>query len=152
MKSKEFNTIRETLKNKRPRFLIYDENDTNFVAVDVDHIIQTLYDMVDIKGKFDECLRAEHEFSILKQYKFNPFMVKIGSNEELKAFLSLAEHFKELYDKVANTMETEMIERLLKKYKLINEGELFCSNFTFRFSEEKSCDFIGILGKSNEET
>jgi hypothetical protein len=43
-------------------------------------------------------------------------------------------------------------DKLLKKYKIINEGELFCSDFKYRFSDEKSTDFMGFIGKSNEET
>ena len=45
-----------------------------------------------------------------------------------------------------------MRDTLLIRYNLINEGELFCSDFKFRFTDQKSRDFIGVLGKSNEET
>jgi hypothetical protein len=40
---------------------------------------------------------------------------------------------------------------LLVRYKIINEGELFCSDFKYRFSDDKQNDYIGALGKSDED-
>ncbi len=34
----------------------------------------------------------------------------------------------------------------------MNEGELFCSDFTYRFTDEKSRGYIGVIGKTNEDT
>ena len=44
------------------------------------------------------------------------------------------------------------LRNLLITYKLVNEGELFCSDFKYRFTDQKSRDFMGFLGKSNEDT
>jgi hypothetical protein len=49
-------------------------------------------------------------------------------------------------------MEQDMKDKLLIKFRLVNEGELFCSDFQFRFSDPKSEAYIGFLGKSNEDT
>jgi len=43
------------------------------------------------------------------------------------------------------------IKNLMIKHKLVNEGELFCSDFKYRFSDEKSRDYMG-AGRSNEDT
>ena len=72
--------------------------------------------------------------------------------DKLTRFLDQADILLDLYSKFVYTMERDLIENLLIKYRLVNEGELFCSDFTFRFSDNKSRDFIGFLGKSNEET
>ena len=43
------------------------------------------------------------------------------------------------------------LKNLMIKHKLVNEGELFCSDFRYRFSDEKSREYIGV-GRSNEDT
>ena len=64
----------------------------------------------------------------------------------------LARFFKRIFLNLVVPFERDIKERLLNKYKIINEGELFCSDFKYRYSDEKSNDFMGFLGKSNEET
>ena len=34
-------------------------------------------------------------------------------------------------------MESELKKNLLIRYKILNEGELFCSDFKYRFSDDK---------------
>ena len=48
-------------------------------------------------------------------------------------------------------MESELKKNLLIRYKILNEGELFCSDFKYRFSDDKQNDYIGALGKSDED-
>lgn len=48
-------------------------------------------------------------------------------------------------------MESELKKNLLVSYKILNEGELFCSDFKYRFSDDKQNDYIGALGKSDED-
>ena len=38
------------------------------------------------------------------------------------------------------------------KFKIVNEGELFCSDFQYKFIDEKQSDFIGAVSRSNEDT
>ena len=38
------------------------------------------------------------------------------------------------------------------KFKIVNEGELFCSDFQYKFIDEKQSDFIGAVSNSNEDT
>ena len=40
-------------------------------------------------------------------------------------------------------MEVEFKDTLLLQYKLINEGELFCSDFKYRFTSTKNTEYIG---------
>lgn len=40
----------------------------------------------------------------------------------------------------------------MMKFKIVNEGELFCSDFQYKFSDEKQSDFIGAVSISNEDT
>ena len=49
-------------------------------------------------------------------------------------------------------MEKDLREKLLVKFKIINEGELFVSDFKYRFSDQNSKELIGFVGKSNEDT
>ena len=38
------------------------------------------------------------------------------------------------------------------KLKIVNEGELFCSDFQYKFIDEKQSDFIGTVSRGNEDT
>ena len=40
----------------------------------------------------------------------------------------------------------------MMKFKIANEGELFCSDFQYKFSDEKQSDFIGAISRGNEDT
>ena len=62
-------------------------------------------------------------------------MVKTEKTEDLISLLELSHRFKEIYEKFVYSMENEIIDNLFIKYRLVNEGELFCSDFQFRFSD-----------------
>jgi len=131
----------------RPRFLVEDAEDDQ--VFDTDHVIQKLYDQVDLGNLFKKCLEVEHKFSILHDYELNKHIIDLA---DLKNVLHLSQYFKELYLQFVHPMETDLKEKLLKKFRLVNEGELFCSDFRYRFTDSQSFDYIGFLGKSNEDT
>jgi len=58
----------------------------------------------------------------------------------------------DVYNQIVEPMESELTETLLIKFRLVNEGELFCSDFQYRSSDAKTRDFIGFIGKSTEDT
>ena len=113
--------------------------------METDHIIQTLYDQVNLKEMFEACIKTEHNYSILYNYSLNIHFY------QLDIVMNYSENFEDLFIKIVKPMESDL-RRLLIQYKLVNEGELFCSDFKYRFTDQKSRDFMGFLGKSNEET
>lgn len=88
----------------------------------------------------------------MHEYKMNSHIIKLSTDEDLKQFLKMAKYLKDIYNEFVYKMEDEIRSKLLMKYKIINEGELFCSDFRYRVTEGKSLDFIGMISKSNEET
>ncbi len=102
---------------------------------------------------FTDCLKKEHEFSILQKYTFSKFVIDINSEGKISEFLDLkyADCLIDLYLTFVYPMECELKQKLLIRYKILNEGELFCSDFKYRFSDDKQNDYIGALGKSDED-
>ena len=102
---------------------------------------------------FKDCLIKEHEFSILHKYEFSKFIIDIKSEGKISEFLDskYADYLTSLYLTLIYPMECELKQNLLVRYKIINEGELFCSDFKYRFSDDKQNDYIGALGKSDED-
>jgi hypothetical protein len=66
--------------------------------------------------------------------------------------LKYSEYWMDLLTKFVLPMERDLVNELLIPYKLINEGELFCSDYKYRFSDAKTQDYIGVVGKSSEDT
>ena len=107
-------------------------------------------------------MKVEHKYSILHDYEFNQHIIGLRvikehpllayRDEDIKHFLELTPYFCDLYLRFIHPMEADLKDKLLIKFRLVNEGELFCSDFQFRFSDPKSQDYIGFLGKSNEDT
>ena len=77
---------------------------------------------------FEACIKAEHNYSVLYNYKFNIHFYN------LETIMKYSEHFVDLYINVVKPMESDL-RKLLIKYKLVNEGELFCSDFKYRFTD-----------------
>ena len=115
------------------------------------YIIQQLYDAVDLKGMHEECLRTEHRYSIMHDYKFNKYICPLDESK-FGDILKMAPKYGNIYKDFVLAMELELKDQLLIRFKLVNEGELFCSDFKYRFTEEKVNDYIGAFGKSNEDT
>ena len=88
----------------------------------------------------------------MHEYKMNSHIIKLSTDEDLRQFLKTAKYLKDVYLQFIYPMEDEIRSKLLMKYKIINEGELFCSDFRYRVTEGKPLDFIGMISKSNEET
>ena len=124
------------------------DGDEDKKVMETEHVIQTLFD--DVKGKLDgihqECLETEHKNSILMEYSFNQHILKIPEVFEF------SEYFMDLFSKFVLPMEHALKSQILIPYKLINEGELFCSDFKYRFSDAKTQDYMGVVGKSSEDT
>ena len=135
----------------RLRFLL-DDDRADQGTYETDHIIQKLWEQVDLPNLHKQCLEIEHKYSIMHEYKMNSHIIKLSTNEDLKQFLKTAKYFKDVYLQFIYPMEEEIRSKLLMKYKIINEGELFCSDFRYRVTEGKPLDFIGMISKSNEET
>lgn len=88
---------------------------------------------------FTDCLKKEHEYSILQKYSFSKFVIDIYSEGKISEFLNenYSQYLNPLYQKLIYPMESELKKNLLIRYKILNEGELFCSDFKYRFSDDK---------------
>lgn len=62
-----------------PAFLA-DEAEDDVVPMETDHVIQKLYDAVNIKKLFEDCLLAEKRYSIDMDYRLSETI--LGSKED----------------------------------------------------------------------
>ena len=90
----------------------------------------------------DDCLKTEHKYSILHIYRYNKYIFPL-EDKTFEDILKYASRLETLYRDFVLPMEIELKEHLFMRYKLINEGELFCSDFRYRFTDEKASDYIG---------
>lgn len=132
--------LRSQLQKGTPRFLADEEADDHLATYEPDHVIQDLYNRVDttIKNLFEKCMSVEHEYSILHKYNLNQHILKLKGDEGITELLHLSKYLKPLYLEFIEPMESDMKSKLLIKFRLVNEGELFCSDFHYRFADAKS--------------
>ena len=88
---------------------------------------------------FEDCLKKEHDYSILYKYTFSKFIIEVNNSDQIKEFLDLnyAQYLLPLYQQFVFPMEVELKKKLLIRYKILNEGELFCSDFKYKFTDDK---------------
>ena len=84
-------------------------------------------------------MEVEHEYSIQYKYTFNSHLItKLQKDSDIIDLLKMSKYMKDLYLDFIYPMEKEMKDKLLIKFRLVNEGELFCSDFHYRFADAKS--------------
>ena len=94
-----------------PKFLADEkEQYEKLDVIDCSHVIQKLYDQVDLKNMFKDCLIKEHEFSILHKYEFSKFIIDIKSEGKISEFLDskYADYLTSLYLTLIYPMECEL--------------------------------------------
>ena len=73
-------------KKGMPKFLLDDRDDQyeSEIPLHVDpekeHVIQKLYDMVDINQLHENCLRIEHKYAVKLDYVISDFFINLNFN------------------------------------------------------------------------
>ena len=88
-------------------------------------------------------MNSEHKFTIKRAYKFNKRIVRKDEDSYHALLIPV-------YDNIVLPMR-EALEKLMIENIIINESELFCSDFTYRASEDEGSTYIGDPGKKKED-
>jgi len=106
-------------KKGRPRFLVDDRYDPYESEMPInfnpenEHIIQKLYDMVDVNALHQNCLRIEHKYAVMLEYTVSDFFINLNFNDSLDTegienilnFACYIPHFEEIFEKLVWPME-----------------------------------------------
>ena len=101
-----------------------------------------LYRDVSCKAYYDKCIKAEHEFSILLKYHINKKII----NPNDKTFHKLLRDAFKVTENMTQKLKDIMVENWI-----CNEAELFCSDFSFKLTDEEGKKYIGDASKKTED-
>lgn len=93
---------------------------------------------------------ADFERSVLLDYSINRYIM--GNESHLKKgevpqwFQYLQMAFKDYVVPI-----TDELKRLMVQYRILNEGELFCTNLSFNLEDENLSKMIGDPGNKDED-
>jgi hypothetical protein len=120
--------------------------------VESPYILGKLYRGVDCKNYYKECLKSDHERSVELNYSFNRFILgnpkkKVESEKDVPDWF---EYLDEAFTDLVNPM-IEEIKKIMVYYKILNEGELYCTNLNFNLDDDKFSKIIGDPGQKDED-
>lgn len=114
-------------------------------VIESPYILGKLYRAVDCKRYFKKCIEADHSRSINLKYKVNYAIV--GDTFKVPEW---HEHLKIAFEDIVIPMTVEL-KRIMIGFKIMNEGELFCTNLNFNLEDERHERLIGDPGTKDED-
>lgn len=150
------NKLYSGIEAKLKRWPDYLEGSNKSVPIqESDHVLGYLYRNVDCKNFYKQCVEGDHNRSILLSYNLNSAILDENMNERYKEGMVVKvpawhEHIKNAYEELVKPM-TEEIKKIMAQYKILNEGELFCTNLIFDLDDEDQRKLIGDPGKKDED-
>lgn len=109
------------------------------------HILGKLYRAVDCKQYFKKCIEGDHLRSVCLEYRFNSAI--LGDDRKVPDW---HEHLKVAFEDIVHPLVTEL-KRIMVTFKIMNEGELFCTNLNFNLDDERHEKLIGDPGTKDED-
>ena len=110
------------------------------------HILGRLYRGVDCKRYFKKCIEGDHRRSVALDYKLNQAVLGAGRG----SVPEWHEHLKVAFEEITVPMTVEL-KRLMVTFKIMNEGELFCTNLNFNLDDDRHQKLIGDPGTKDED-
>lgn len=97
-------------------------------------------------------MRADHSRSICLEYSLNLYILNMGDKKNINrgdssrteepewhSYLSVA------FEEIVVPMNLE-IRQIMVQYKILNEGELYCTNLEYNLEDDKQSKLIGDPG------
>lgn len=121
------------------------EKSGKWPIVESPHILGQIYRAVDTKNFYKECMRSDHARSILLEYPLNMYILtKGGTNFIKKTAMDKSKviepewhsYLSSAYEEIVVPMNEE-IRQIMIQYKILNEGELYCTNLEFNLEDDK---------------
>lgn len=113
--------------------------------IESQYILGKLYRGVDCKRYFKKCIEGDHKRSVVLDYKFNHAI--LGDDRKVPEW---HEHLKVAFEEIVTPMITEL-KRIMVTFKIMNEGELFCTNLNFNLDDDRHEKLIGDPGTKDED-
>jgi hypothetical protein len=114
-------------------------------VVESPYILGKLYRAVDCKVYYKRCIENDHLRSVTLDYKLNQYI--IGDTRKVPEW---HEHLRFAYEDIVLPMTIEL-KRQMITYKILNEGELFCTNLNFNLDSDRMEKLIGDPGAKDED-
>lgn len=111
-------------------------------VVESPYVLGKLYRGVDCKSYFKKCIQGDHLRSVLLDYKLNVYILGDGRGQKIPEW---HEYLKNAFLEIVMPM-THDLKRLMVTFKILNEGELFCTNLNFNLDSDKQEKLIGDPG------
>lgn len=103
-------------------------------------------------------MRADHSRSICLEYSLNLYILNMGDKKNINrgdssrteepewhSYLSVA------FEEIVVPMNLE-IRQIMVQYKILNEGELYCTNLEYNLEDDKQSKLIGDPGQKGEDS
>ncbi len=120
------------------------------------HILGKLYRGIDTKKFYKKCIEADHARSISLMYSGSSYILRLNEqNDDIKILKEGEEpiwhqHLEEAYKEFVAPMNQEL-RKLMVSHKILNEGELFCTNLMFNLDDESHTKLIGDPGQKDDD-
>ncbi len=103
-----------------------------------------LYRGVDCKTFYKSCLKSEHSNSILLDYYYNYYILPWDKNRVVMN-CRFHEYLIYAFDQIVVPMKSDLHD-VMMQYRILNEGELFCTSLTFNLDDDNHGKLIGDPG------
>lgn len=101
-----------------------------------DHILGKLYRNVDCKTLYKLCIEGDHTRSVNLEYSINWFILGDERSFRTGQVPDWHQHTCHAYEKFVIPLEEEL-HKIMVQYKILNEGELFCTTLSYNLDDEK---------------
>lgn len=138
----------EAIEQKLTRLPDYMEaGNPNKEVIESPYVLGKLYRGVDCKSYFKKCIQGDHLRSVVLDYKLNTYILGDGRSQKIPEW---HEYLKNAYLEIVVPMTLDL-KRLMVTFKILNEGELFCTNLNFNLDSDKQEKLIGDPGQKDED-
>ena len=113
--------------------------------VESPYVLGKLYRAVDCKVYYKKCIEGDHKRSVLLDYKLSTYIVG-----DFKKVPEWHEHLRFAFEDIVLPFSNDL-KKLMITYKILNEGELFCTNLNFNLDSDRLEKLIGDPGQKDED-
>ncbi|TNV86912.1 hypothetical protein FGO68_gene10314 [Halteria grandinella] len=119
-------------------------------VVESQNVLGKIYRRVDCKELYKEVILADFDRSVNLNYRINKYLLGDEStlrHDHIPGWLQYVDiAFQDYVMPI-----TDELKRLMVQYKILNEGELFCTNLSFNLEDENLSKMIGDPGNKDED-
>jgi len=119
-------------------------------VVQSEHILGKLYRQIDCKTLYKVCIEGDHDRSVLLNYTINWSILGDERTFRKDMIPIWHQYLRFVFKEYVVPLEEEL-QKIMVQYKILNEGELFCTTLMFNLDDESNSKFIGDPGKKDDD-